>query len=79
MLQRLAAPVYARMPDGCHIDRDTVESLEGAGFAIEECERFMCQDGTFEPAIPNVIGRARSDVEASIDRSSIGAASAEVS
>jgi ubiquinone/menaquinone biosynthesis C-methylase UbiE len=58
-LQRLAAPVYARMPDGCHIDRDTVASIARAGFAIEECDRFMHADGALEPAIPHVIGTAR--------------------
>ena len=58
-LQRLAAPVYSRMPDGCHIDRDTVASIASAGFAIEECDRFMHADGALEPAIPHVIGTAR--------------------
>ncbi len=59
MLQRLAAPVYARMPDGCHLDRDTIASIARAGFAIEECDRFMHADGALEPAIPHVIGTAR--------------------
>jgi ubiquinone/menaquinone biosynthesis C-methylase UbiE len=61
LLQRLAAPVYSRIPDGCHIDRDTVAKIARAGFAIEACERFMHADGALEPAIPHVIGRARTD------------------
>ena len=59
ILQRAAAPVYARMPDGCHVDRDTLASIAGAGFAIEACDRFMHADGRFEPAIPHVLGTAR--------------------
>jgi hypothetical protein len=47
------------MPDGCHVDRDTVASIARAGFAIEECDRFMHADGALEPAIPHVIGTAR--------------------
>jgi ubiquinone/menaquinone biosynthesis C-methylase UbiE len=59
VLQRLVAPVYARTPQGCHIDRDTVASIARAGFAIERCERFKHADGALEPAIPHVIGTAR--------------------
>jgi ubiquinone/menaquinone biosynthesis C-methylase UbiE len=59
VLQRVAAPVYSRIPDGCHIDRDTLASIARAGFAIEECDRFMHADGALEPAIPHVIGTAR--------------------
>ncbi len=59
LLQRLAAPVYARVPDGCHIARDTLASIERAGFVVEECQRFMHADGPLEPAIPHVLGTAR--------------------
>lgn len=59
VLQRVAAPLYSRGPNGCRIDRDTVASIARAGFTIEECDRFMHADGTFEPAIPHVIGMAR--------------------
>jgi ubiquinone/menaquinone biosynthesis C-methylase UbiE len=59
LFQRAAAPVYSRMPGGCHVDRDTVASIASAGFAIEECDRFMRADGALEPAIPHVIGTAR--------------------
>jgi SAM-dependent methyltransferase len=59
VLQRLVAPVCVRMPDGCHVDRDTVAGITGAGFAIEACDRFTHADGALEPAIPHVIGTAR--------------------
>jgi ubiquinone/menaquinone biosynthesis C-methylase UbiE len=59
LLQRLAAPIYSRMPDGCHIDRDTLASMARAGFAIEQCEHFMHADGALEPALPHVLGAAR--------------------
>jgi len=54
-----AAPVFSRMPEGCHIDRDTLASIARAGFTIEECHRFMHADAALEPAIPHVIGTAR--------------------
>ena len=47
------------MPEGCHIDRDTLASIARAGFTIEECHRFMHADAALEPAIPHVIGTAR--------------------
>ena len=46
-------------PDGCHIARDTLASIERAGFVVEECQRFMHADGPLEPAIPHVLGTAR--------------------
>ena len=58
-LQRLVAPLYARLPDGCHIARDTLASVARAGFAIEACDRFMHAGGALEPAIPHVLGTAR--------------------
>jgi ubiquinone/menaquinone biosynthesis C-methylase UbiE len=58
-LQRLAAPVYSRLPDGCHINRDTLASIARAGFTIEACDLFMQADGALEPAIPHVFGTAR--------------------
>lgn len=63
LLQRASAPVYARVPGGCHIDRDTVASIASAGFAIERCDRFMHADGALEPALPHVLGIARTTAE----------------
>jgi ubiquinone/menaquinone biosynthesis C-methylase UbiE len=59
LLQRLVTPAYSRMPDGCHVARDALASIERAGFAIERCDRFMHRDGALEPAIPHVTGAAR--------------------
>lgn len=59
VLQRVAAPVYSRTADGCHIARDTLTSITRAGFTVEECHRFMHADGPLEPAIPHVLGTAR--------------------
>jgi ubiquinone/menaquinone biosynthesis C-methylase UbiE len=58
LLQRVVAPLYARLPDGCHIDRDALASIARAGFTIERCEQFMYADGAYEPAIPHVLGTA---------------------
>ena len=59
LLQRVLAPMYSRLPEGCHINRDTLAGIEHAGFDIERCERYMHADGTLEPAIPHVTGTAR--------------------
>jgi hypothetical protein len=59
VLQRVAAPVYSRTADGCHIARDTLTSITRAGFTVNECHRFMHADGPLEPAIPHVLGTAR--------------------
>ncbi len=55
----VVAPVYARLPGGCRIDRDTETTIAEAGFAIERCERFLHADGRIEPAIPHIFGSAR--------------------
>lgn len=58
-LQRLAAPIYSRLPGGCHIDRDIETTITRVGFFVERCERFTRADGRLEPAIPHVLGTAR--------------------
>jgi ubiquinone/menaquinone biosynthesis C-methylase UbiE len=58
LLQRLATPVYSLLPDGCHIDRDTLADITRAGFTIEHCEHFMHADRSLGPAIPHVLGTA---------------------
>jgi ubiquinone/menaquinone biosynthesis C-methylase UbiE len=64
ILQRLLAPVYSRIPHGCHIDRDALADMGRARLAIERCERFEHADRAFEPAIPHVIGTARKQAAA---------------
>jgi SAM-dependent methyltransferase len=39
-LQRAASPSWSALARGCHLDRDTVNTLRRAGFAVTDCERF---------------------------------------
>jgi SAM-dependent methyltransferase len=39
MLQAAATPVWSRIGGGCHLDRDTLDAIRAAGFAITDCER----------------------------------------
>ncbi len=38
-VQRLVTPLWARIADGCHLDRPTLETLEAAGFTLVAAER----------------------------------------
>jgi SAM-dependent methyltransferase len=40
-LQRAAAPLWAKVSRGCRPDRDAINLLRGAGFAVTDCERFV--------------------------------------
>jgi ubiquinone/menaquinone biosynthesis C-methylase UbiE len=55
LLQHAVAPVWQRLGGGCHLDRDTVAGIEGAGFTLESCRRFPF----LLPLTPHVIGVAR--------------------
>jgi SAM-dependent methyltransferase len=58
-LQRLAdATFWPRMLGGCHPDRDTGAAIEGAGFVIERCERFIFSPMPFSP-MAHILGVAR--------------------
>jgi SAM-dependent methyltransferase len=37
-LQRAVTPLWSRLADGCHLDRDTLAAIEAAGFAIERAQ-----------------------------------------
>jgi SAM-dependent methyltransferase len=39
-LQRGATPLWSRLAGGCHLDRDTLQTLRAAGLAVSDCERF---------------------------------------
>jgi hypothetical protein len=39
LLQRLADPVWASLPNGCHVDHDLVAALRRGGFVILDLER----------------------------------------
>jgi SAM-dependent methyltransferase len=65
-LQRLAdATLWPRVAGGCHMSRDTGASFDGAGFAVEWCERFTFTPGAPVPPIPHILGAARRDQRSS--------------
>ena len=54
-VQRTIRPVWRRVADGCHPDRDTGAALEAAGFASVQYEAFR----TGLPVVsPHIMGRA---------------------
>jgi ubiquinone/menaquinone biosynthesis C-methylase UbiE len=58
--QRRADPLWTRLAGGCHLTRDTAAVIAGAGFAIEDCERFLFQPSVLNKlSAPHIIGRAR--------------------
>jgi SAM-dependent methyltransferase len=44
-LQRAITPLWTVMVAGCHLDRDTLGALRGAGFLIADCDRFAMPVG----------------------------------
>jgi SAM-dependent methyltransferase len=38
-VQAAATPVWSRVAAGCHLDRDTLDAIRDAGFAITDCNR----------------------------------------
>jgi SAM-dependent methyltransferase len=60
-LQRLAdATFWPHVAGGCHLSRDTGAALRQAGFTIERWDRFAFTPGPPVPAIPHILGIARS-------------------
>ena len=58
VMQRLSAPAWSRVFEGCHPDRDTVAAVRQAGFLITDLDRFAFR--TAAPVIaPGVHGIAR--------------------
>jgi SAM-dependent methyltransferase len=43
--QRAATPVCSLVAGGCHLDRDTLGALRGAGLLIADCDRFAMPAG----------------------------------
>jgi SAM-dependent methyltransferase len=54
--------IWPAIAGGCHPARDTTEAIMQAGFDIEEIERFGFAAQRLEPAIPYILGKARSAV-----------------
>ncbi len=40
-LQEKATPLWRQVAGGCHLDRDTLEAVRGAGFEVERAERHL--------------------------------------
>lgn len=57
-VQDLITPCWKRLVDGCCPNRPTVETIERAGFAVEQIERFPL--GPY-PTRPQVLGVAKRD------------------
>lgn len=56
----LDATVWPHLGGGCHTARDTLATLQDAGFMIEELDRFRFPDTSLPlPTSPHVLGRAR--------------------
>lgn len=58
-LEGLATPVWKRMAAGCHLNRDTLQEIEAAGFVVEQVERLSFAPVPFLPAADHILGRAR--------------------
>lgn len=54
----LDATVWPRLFGGCHVSRDTVGAIEGAGFVVTEVERFTFPEGARGPSSASVLGYA---------------------
>ncbi len=53
-------PIWTRFAGGCHLTRTTVDSIQAAGFDVEECEEFVFSTSVFDRlAASHVLGRAR--------------------
>jgi len=59
-LQRLMdATFWPKLAGGCHLSRDTLASIQAAGFTIETLEQFRFPDGCmWDPTSPHLIGTA---------------------
>jgi len=44
-LQGAATPLWSKVAGGCHLDRDTLQTLRDAGLAVSDCERFALPAG----------------------------------
>ncbi len=52
--------LWPRLAGGCHPARDTLRAIEDAGFAVERVRRFGFSPAWPLPAIPHILGIARS-------------------
>jgi len=58
-IQRFVDPIWTRFAGGCRLTRNTLDSIQAAGFVVDQLEQFQ-----FEPclpaklAAPHILGRA---------------------
>ena len=57
--QDLITPLWSVGAAGCHLNRDTAAAIRGAGFAIEELDRFAYAPLAMVPKQAHILGRAR--------------------
>jgi ubiquinone/menaquinone biosynthesis C-methylase UbiE len=57
-IQTLVKPLWRRMGDGCHPDRETRTALERAGFAVLEVEEFAAPLPIVRPHIAGIAVKA---------------------
>jgi ubiquinone/menaquinone biosynthesis C-methylase UbiE len=51
--------LWPTLGGGCHPTRDTLRTIEHAGFEVERCERFAFSPSAVIPSIPHILGVAR--------------------
>ena len=61
-IQRLVKPLWRRMGDGCHPDRETRAALENVGFASLEIEDFEAPLPVVGPHIAGTAAKRRSNL-----------------
>ncbi|MGH3908571.1 MAG: class I SAM-dependent methyltransferase [Pseudonocardiaceae bacterium] len=59
LLQDALTPLWSRAGGGCHLNRDTAESIRAAGFNIEPLRRFSYAPLRFVPPHAHILGSAR--------------------
>jgi len=58
-LEGMSNPLWQRMAAGCHLNRNTLEEIQAAGFVVEEVTRFSFAPIPWLPAVDHILGRAR--------------------
>jgi ubiquinone/menaquinone biosynthesis C-methylase UbiE len=59
LFQDLITPLWSVAGAGCHLNRDTAAAVRGAGFEIEEQDRFAYAPVAMVPKHAHILGRAR--------------------
>ena len=54
----LVTPLWSRLAGGCHPNRDTPAAIAGAGFTVQDLERFGFSVLPGNPRLAHVLGLA---------------------